>query len=83
MSAQAVLQNWLDDFHYMARMMDWSVITYTCHTFVIGRGHRMLMLERLIRDLLDDGAVFTMIEAAAREFAERTPASTDGTSAAR
>jgi len=28
--------------------MDWGIITYTFHPFVIGRGHRMMILERLI-----------------------------------
>src|SRR5581483_2082512 len=43
--ASGVLENWYDDYDYMTRIMDWGIITYTCHPFVIGRGHRMLMLE--------------------------------------
>ena len=41
------------------------------HPYVIGRGHRMLMLERLILRLLEGGAVFTTMEEAAREFTAR------------
>ena len=58
MATGDVLQNWLDDFDYLTRTLDWGVLTYTCHPYVIGRGHRMLMLERLIEGLLEQGAVF-------------------------
>ena len=46
MATGGVLQNWLDDFLYMTRTTDWGVLTYTFHPCVIGRGHRMMMLER-------------------------------------
>jgi len=71
MNANAVLQNWIDDFVYMQRVVDWGVLTYTMHPYVIGRGHRMLMLERLILRLSELGAVFATMEAAAQEFAGR------------
>jgi len=70
-AASGVLENWFDDFDYMTRTTEWGVITYTCHPYVIGRGHRMLMLERLIERLKDRGAVFTTMEDAAREWAGR------------
>ena len=66
-----VLENWFDDFDYMTRIMEWGVLTYTCHPFVIGRGHRMLMLERLIDKLRARGAVFLTMEDAAREWLRR------------
>ncbi|HYM03733.1 MAG TPA: polysaccharide deacetylase [Stellaceae bacterium] len=69
--ASGVLENWYDDFDYMTRIADWGVITYTCHPFVIGRGHRMLMLERLIEKLRQRGAVFLTMEDAAREWLAR------------
>jgi len=69
--ASGVLENWYDDFDYMTRIMDWGIITYTCHPFVIGRGHRMLMLERLIGKLKARGATFLTMEAALREWRER------------
>jgi peptidoglycan-N-acetylglucosamine deacetylase len=72
--ASGVLENWYDDFDYMTRIMDWGIITYTCHPFVIGRGHRMLMLERLIEKLRARGAVFLTMEAAAREWLALKPA---------
>jgi len=41
MNARLVLENWIGDYDYMAREVDWGVITYTFHPYVIGRGHRM------------------------------------------
>ncbi len=72
MPTAGVLQNWLDDFRYMTRTLDWGVLTYTCHPFVIGRGHRMLMLEHLIQGLLQQGAVFQTMAAAVDEFLVRS-----------
>ena len=72
MPAGGVLQNWVDDFDYMTRTMEWGVLTYTCHPFVIGRGHRMMMLERLIEELRGLGAVFMTMEDAANAWLERT-----------
>jgi len=46
-------------------------LTYTCHPFVIGRGARMMMLERVIRTAADGGAVFLTMEEAVREFQQR------------
>ncbi len=66
-----VLENWLDDYIYMTEIQDWGVLTYTCHPFVIGRGHRMKMLERLIVELKERGAVFVTAEEAVAEFSER------------
>lgn len=39
---------WRDDFDFMYREVEGGVLTLTMHPQVIGRGHRMLMLERLI-----------------------------------
>jgi peptidoglycan/xylan/chitin deacetylase (PgdA/CDA1 family) len=73
MNATGVLENWLDDFEYMRRTCDWGVLTYTCHPFVIGRGHRMMMLEKLIDGLSEKGAHFLTMEQAAAEYAQRRP----------
>jgi peptidoglycan/xylan/chitin deacetylase (PgdA/CDA1 family) len=73
MNANNVLANWIDDFMYLKDNLDWGVITYTFHPFVIGRGHRMMMLEKLIRTLNDNGAVFMKLEDAAAEFEQRHP----------
>ena len=76
MPAGGVLQNWVDDFDYMTRTMEWGVLTYTCHPFVIGRGHRMLMLERLIDALKGMGATFLTMEDAVNAWLERSGRST-------
>jgi hypothetical protein len=68
MNASMVLDNWVKDFLYMKESMESGVLTYTCHPFVIGRGHRMMMLERLIRACADNGASFMTMEGAAAEF---------------
>jgi peptidoglycan-N-acetylglucosamine deacetylase len=72
MNANAVVENWINDYLYMRQITDWGVITYTCHPFIIGRGHRMMMLEKLIRTCLDNGAVFMAMEEAVAEFQTRT-----------
>ncbi len=71
-AAGAVLENWLDDFAYMQETTDWGVLTYTLHPFVIGRGHRLKMLARLLAELRARGAVFVTAEQAIAEHAERT-----------
>ncbi|KPK89666.1 MAG: polysaccharide deacetylase [Deltaproteobacteria bacterium SM23_61] len=73
MNPNLVLEDWINDFNYMKKMMDWGVIIYTFHPYVIGRGGRMTILEKLIRKLKDGGAVFTTMEAAASEYEKRIP----------
>ena len=70
--ADDVLANWLDDFHYMAQTERWGVLTYTFHPQVIGRGHRMLMLEKLIQSLRDLGATFLRMDQAAQAFQQHS-----------
>jgi peptidoglycan/xylan/chitin deacetylase (PgdA/CDA1 family) len=66
-SARAVMQNWLDEFIYMKRTVDWGVLTYTMHPYVIGRGYRMLALEDMVDRLHNEGAVFMTMEEATQE----------------
>lgn len=73
MNAGLVLENWLDDFRYMKSQYDWGVITYTFHPHVIGRGHRMMMLEKLIRELRKGGATFVTMEQAVAEYRKKFP----------
>jgi peptidoglycan/xylan/chitin deacetylase (PgdA/CDA1 family) len=70
-NAGAVLENWLDDFRYMVENYEFGILTYTCHPFVIGRGHRMIMLEKLIRGLKEMGAEFMAMEDAMETFLAR------------
>ncbi len=69
--ADDVLANFVDDFRYMAQTEEWGVLTYTFHPQVIGRGHRMLMLERLIVSLRDLGATFVRMDEATQAFTQR------------
>ncbi len=71
--ARPVMQSWLDEFLYMKKSVDWGVLTYTMHPYVIGRGYRMRALEELVDKLGDEGAVFMTMEAAAREAEPRLP----------
>jgi peptidoglycan/xylan/chitin deacetylase (PgdA/CDA1 family) len=61
------MENWLDEFRYMQQSVEWGVLTYTMHPYVIGRGYRMLALEQFIRQLQNAGAVFMTMEDAAAE----------------
>lgn len=64
MNISDVLENWLEDFRYLAANMPWGILTYTFHPQVIARGHRMVMLERLVTGLQENGAKFvTQLEA--------------------
>ena len=75
MNASAVLENFVDDFTYMTRIADFGILTYTFHPHVVGRGHRMMMLERLIQRLIEGGAVFLTMEDAMQEWLARRTAS--------
>jgi peptidoglycan/xylan/chitin deacetylase (PgdA/CDA1 family) len=70
-SARTVMANWLDEFRYMKKSVDWGIITYTMHPFVIGRGYRMLALEDFVDALAREGAAIMTMEDAAQEAKER------------
>lgn len=72
-NADAVLDNFVGDFEYMCRVAENGILTYTFHPYVIGRGHRMLMLERLIERLTALGAQFMAMEDAMNRFRDRQP----------
>ena len=71
MNAALVLENWLNDFSYMKKAVDWGVLTFTFHPFISGRGHRIMMLEQLIKQLKQDGAVFQRVDETVQEFRRR------------
>jgi len=73
MNTKLVFEDWINDFNYMKKTMEWGVIIYTFHPYVIGRGGRMATLEKLIRKLKDSGAVFVTVEAAAAEYEKKQP----------
>jgi peptidoglycan/xylan/chitin deacetylase (PgdA/CDA1 family) len=57
-SIQDVLGNWMSDFDFMRSHLDWGVLTITFHPEVIGRGHRMIMLEHLIKYFQQSDEIF-------------------------
>jgi peptidoglycan/xylan/chitin deacetylase (PgdA/CDA1 family) len=67
-NADDVMENWLGDFEFMTKDTSWGMLTYTFHPFVIGRGHRMLMLDKFIGKLKDLGAEFVTASDAMIEF---------------
>jgi peptidoglycan/xylan/chitin deacetylase (PgdA/CDA1 family) len=73
MNASLVLENWINDFLYMKSITDWGILNYTFHPFVIGRGHRMMALEKLLKKLSDEGAQFMKLEDAARLYDTKFP----------
>jgi len=66
-SPSAVYEIWAGDFDYLYQRIGQGVYTLTMHPQVIGRGHRMLMLERLIDHIAGHREVtfMTMADAAA------------------
>ncbi len=73
-NANLVVDNWIADFTWMQRSInDWGLLTYTFHPFVIGRGHRMLALEKLLVALAAGGARFVTMEEAAAAYDHRAP----------
>jgi peptidoglycan-N-acetylglucosamine deacetylase len=73
MNANSVMENWINDFVYLKDNFDWGVLTYTFHPYVIGRGHRLMALEKLLRTVAESGAQFVTMEDAAREYDRRVP----------
>ncbi|RWB69913.1 polysaccharide deacetylase [Mesorhizobium sp.] len=72
-NANAVLDNWVTDFEYMRQTVEWGALIYTFHPFVIGRGHRMTVLTKLIETLKSAGAVFITVDEVHQEFRQRQP----------
>lgn len=73
MNANLVCENWINDFLYMKKTVKWGILNYTFHPFVIGRGHRMMALEKLLRKLSNEGATFMTLEAAAKLYDQKFP----------
>jgi peptidoglycan/xylan/chitin deacetylase (PgdA/CDA1 family) len=70
----AVLEVWQGDLDYAYENEPGGVVTITMHPQSIGRGHRMLMLERLLTHLRDRGGVaFDRCDAVAERWAAANP----------
>lgn len=58
-ASSTVLENWQQDFDYMYENVPGGIMVITMHPQVIGRGHRMKMLEKFIQFIsLKQGACF-------------------------
>lgn len=65
---------WQGEFTFMRREVPRGVFTLTMHPQVIGRGHRFLLLERLIAWMKShDGVTFSTLGAAANAFRDVHP----------
>ncbi|MDB5108361.1 MAG: polysaccharide deacetylase, partial [Candidatus Binatus sp.] len=75
-SPSAVYEIWAGDFDYLYSRMDEGVYTLTMHPQVIGRGHRLLMLERLVKHIRSHrGVEFTTMCAVAHAWKSSHPRS--------
>jgi peptidoglycan/xylan/chitin deacetylase (PgdA/CDA1 family) len=64
-----VLEIWAGEFDYMVEHERHGVLTLTMHPQVIGRGHRMVLLERFIQHVLGQGSArFARMGDVAREL---------------
>jgi peptidoglycan-N-acetylglucosamine deacetylase len=82
-SVSEVERIWRDDFDYMREHEEGGVITYVVHPQVIGRAHRMMLLERVIRHQAECGDVWfaRMGDIAEAWTADPDPVPTAGRSA--
>jgi peptidoglycan/xylan/chitin deacetylase (PgdA/CDA1 family) len=65
---------WTSEFDYLLDRAGHGLMTITMHPQVIGRGHRMLFLERFIDYVVTRGGAFTTLGEYARQWrAGRTP----------
>ncbi len=72
-AASKVEEIWRDEFDFMRRDVPGGVMTITMHPQVIGRGHRLLMLERLVEHMFAGGARFSTMADAADRFRREHP----------
>jgi len=61
----AVLEIWRDEFDWMHEHVDGGVLIVCMHPQVIGRGHRIAMLDRFVEHCRDAGARFASLAEAA------------------
>ena len=67
-----VLEIWTGECQYMVEHEESGIFTLTMHPQVIGRGHRMALLERFIQHVLSQGlARFDRMGDVARELSEQ------------
>lgn len=69
----AVLEIWEGELDYAYEHVPGGVYDLCMHPQVIGRGHRLLMLERLIASMRRPGVAFETMAAYARRWREENP----------
>lgn len=67
---ETVFKNFTEDFRYMTRDFENGIMVVTFHPQVIGRGHRLVGLEKWVEELRDMGATFARMDEIARHFAQ-------------
>jgi peptidoglycan/xylan/chitin deacetylase (PgdA/CDA1 family) len=73
-SPSAVYEIWAGDFDYLYDRLGEGVYTLTMHPQVIGRGHRLLMLEKLVEHIRSrPGVTFATMSEVASEFCRINP----------
>lgn len=76
-SPSAVYEIWAGDFDYLYDRLGQGVFTLTMHPQVIGRGHRLLMLEKLINHIRSHSGVdFLTMSEVAKSWKESNPIGT-------
>jgi len=63
-----VLEIWTEEFDWMHRRVDGGPLTVCMHPQVIGRGHRMAMLERFVEQCAGAGGRFARMGDVAGEI---------------
>jgi peptidoglycan/xylan/chitin deacetylase (PgdA/CDA1 family) len=73
-SPEAVYEIWSGDFDYLYDRLGEGIYTLTMHPQVIGRGHRLLMLEKLMHHIRrQPGVSFARMSEVASEFRKNHP----------
>lgn len=67
---ETVFKNFTEDFRYMTRDFENGIMVVTFHPQVIGRGHRLLGLEKWIEELLSMGATFARMDEIAEQVVQ-------------
>jgi peptidoglycan/xylan/chitin deacetylase (PgdA/CDA1 family) len=67
-AVDAVYQNWLQDLQYMVRDFDRGVAVVTFHPQAIGRGHRLLGLERWLDAAAELPLSYSRLDAVAADY---------------
>ncbi|HVB81664.1 MAG TPA: polysaccharide deacetylase [Candidatus Binataceae bacterium] len=73
-SPSQVYERWAGDFDYLGEFVGEGVYCLTMHPQVIGRGHRLLMLNRLVEHMKERAGVsFRTMAEVAREWKRKHP----------